>query len=225
MGQLEVLTALAPHARYAVVSQETEPSLGWAYTSFLNQLLANPDINGAELSAAIVESYIQDDQRIVDDEARAGFLSQGSPLGGLFGMPSAGQLARQMEQDVTLTAVDLGAIPAVNESVNELALRLQEGEQRPIAQARSYAQSFTSIFGSEVPPSYIDLGNFVQLLKRMSNDTGVVAGCRPGAGLPGPGGYRREARAGQGGRQRDFDLLPQLRSCSATRPAAPNRTR
>ena len=35
MGQLEVLTALAPHARYAVASQETEPALGWAYARFL----------------------------------------------------------------------------------------------------------------------------------------------------------------------------------------------
>lgn len=170
MGQLEVFTALAPHARYAVASQETEPSLGWAYTSFLKQLLINPDITGAELSRSIVESYIREDQRIVDEEARAGFLSQGSPLGGLFGMPSASQLARQLEQSVTLAAIDLQAIPALNESVNSLALALQQSQQRPIAQARSYAQSFTSIFGSDVPPSYIDLGNFVQLLKRNIND-------------------------------------------------------
>jgi hypothetical protein len=173
MGQLEVLTALEPHGRYAVVSEETEPSLGWAYTSFLRQLLANPDISGAELSAAIVESYIQDDQRILDDEARAGFLSQGSPLGGLFGMPSAGQITRQLEQNITLTAIDLQAIPALNESVNALALSLQESQQKPVAQARSYAQAFTSIFGSDVPPSFIDLGNFAQFLKRLSNNPGV----------------------------------------------------
>ncbi len=53
----------------------------------------------------------QDDQRIVDDQARAEFLRQGSPMGGLFGAPRlrAEQLAKQMEQDVTLTAVDLDA--------------------------------------------------------------------------------------------------------------------
>jgi hypothetical protein len=173
MGQLEVLTALAPHGRYAVVSEETEPSLGWAYTSFLEQLLANPDISGADLSAAIVESYIQDDQRIIDDDARADFLAQGSPLGGLFGMPSAGQMRRQLEQNITLTAIDLQSIAAVNESVNLLALALQESQQKPIAQARSYAQSFTSIFGSDVPPSFIDLGSFVQFLKQMGNNPGV----------------------------------------------------
>ena len=43
MGQLEVFSALAPHARYAVASQETEPALGWAYTSFLDTLTRNPD--------------------------------------------------------------------------------------------------------------------------------------------------------------------------------------
>ena len=43
MGQLEVFSALAPHARYAVASQETEPALGWAYTSFLDTLTQNPD--------------------------------------------------------------------------------------------------------------------------------------------------------------------------------------
>ena len=35
MAHLEVFSALAPHARYAVASQETEPALGWAYTGFL----------------------------------------------------------------------------------------------------------------------------------------------------------------------------------------------
>ena len=49
MGQLEVFSALAPHARYAVASQETEPALGWAYTSFLDTLTQNPDVTGADL--------------------------------------------------------------------------------------------------------------------------------------------------------------------------------
>ncbi len=42
MGQVEVLSALAPHARYAVVSEETEPALGWAYASFLQALDRTP---------------------------------------------------------------------------------------------------------------------------------------------------------------------------------------
>ena len=69
MGQLEVFTALEPYARYAVASEETEPSLGWAYTDFLKGLNQNPDMNGAQLGRLIVESYIEDDQRIVDRSA------------------------------------------------------------------------------------------------------------------------------------------------------------
>jgi hypothetical protein len=43
-----------------------------------------------------------------------------------------------------------------------------------VARARNYAQSFTSVFGKDVPPSYIDLGNFAQLLKKESGDRSVA---------------------------------------------------
>lgn len=178
MGHLEVFSMLAPHARYAVASQETEPSLGWAYTGFLEALQENPDMDGATLSRLIVESYIQDDQRIVDDQARADLLRQGSPMGGLyslFGPPTAEQLVQQMGQNITLTAVDLAAVPELLGSVNDLAFTLQEDRQPVVARARTYAQSFTSVFGSDIPPSYIDLGNFVQLLKRESANRNVAA--------------------------------------------------
>ena len=94
MSQMEVYAALAPHARYAVASEETEPALGWAYTAFLSTLERNPDVSGAELGRQIVQSYIQDDQRITDDQARADFMRQGSPMGGFFqslGAPSSDQ--------------------------------------------------------------------------------------------------------------------------------------
>ena len=74
MAHLEVFDALAPHARYAVASQETEPALGWAYTGFLSALKDNPDMSGADLSRTIVETYIDEDQRIVDATARVTFL-------------------------------------------------------------------------------------------------------------------------------------------------------
>ena len=173
MGHVEVFDALAPHARYAVASQETEPALGWAYTQLLAELTANPDMSGAELARSIVDSYIDDDQRIRDDQARAEMLRQGSPLGGLFGMlggTSADQLAQQMGESITLTAVDLAAMPELMDSLNDLSYTLQGENQQVAARARNFAQSYTSIFGNEVPPSYIDLGNFVQLLKQESND-------------------------------------------------------
>lgn len=183
MGHLEVFSALQPHARYAVASQEVEPALGWAYTGFLQELAQNPDMTGADLGKFIVDSYINEDQRVVDDQARAEFLRQGSPMGGLFSLlgggggstMSAAQLARQLEQNVTLTAVDLAALPNLMNSVNNLAYNLQNADQKTVAQARSYAQSYTSIFGSDVPASYIDLGNFAQILQRESSNTAVTA--------------------------------------------------
>ena len=172
MAHVEVYEALAPHARYAVASQETEPALGWAYTGFLDALVRNPGMSGADLSRLIVQSYIQDDQRIVDEQARADLL-RGSRGSG-FGLPSAAQVAQQMEGATTLSAVDLEAMPNVIASLNNLASTLQESDQRSVAQARNYAQSFTSVFGRGSPPSYIDLGNFAQMLKRETRSSAIT---------------------------------------------------
>jgi len=167
---------LQPYGRYAVASQETEPSLGWAYASFLRGLNDNPDMNGGELGKLIVSSYIQDDQRILDDQARLDFLRQGSPLVGLFGQVNdvpPEQLAQQMERSITLTAVDLEAFPALIKNLNNLAYSLQSEDQSLVARARDYAQAFTNIFGKDTPSSYIDLGNFVQLLKQETSESKV----------------------------------------------------
>ncbi len=172
MAQVEVAAALAPHARYFIASEETEPALGWAYTGFLQALTDNPGTSPADLSRLVVQSYIVDDQRIVDERARADFLRQGSPLSGLFGSSSisAQELARQLGRDITISAIDLEKVPALMESLNNLAYRMQNIEQSTIASARNYAQSFTSVFGRKSPPAYIDLGNFVSILLREEGD-------------------------------------------------------
>jgi len=175
MAQLEIMTALQPHARYAVASEETEPSLGWAYASFLGDLVMNPDMSGAQLSQLIVQSYIAEDQRIADPAARADFLQQGSPLGGIFGYNtgSAGQIIAQLEQNITISAIDLQALPALMESTNNFAFMLQNEDQGLVAEARRYTQSYTSIFGRQVPPSYIDLGHFTILLANNTSNPRV----------------------------------------------------
>ncbi|MER2599068.1 MAG: clostripain-related cysteine peptidase [Caldilineales bacterium] len=193
MGHIEVLSALQPYARYSIVSQETEPALGWAYASFLNDLVRNPDMNGAQLGQAVVRSYIDEDQRILNDQARSEWVR--SPV-------SARQLTSQLSQNITLTAADLAAVPALNDSLNNLLYQMQQEDQRNVAKARTYAQSFTSIFGNSVPPSYIDLANFVGLIKQASNSQaidqaadGVLAALsrvivaeKNGAGKPGANG-------------------------------------
>jgi hypothetical protein len=167
MAQLEVMAALQPHADYAVASEEVEPSIGWAYAGFLGALVQNPDMSAADLSKLMVQSYVVDDQRILDPAARADFMRGGSPMGGFFdtGSVSADQLSAQIGRDATLTAVNLSALTDLMNSFNTFSYQLQNDDQQLIAQARDYSQSYTSLFGSGVPPSYIDLGNFVLLMQ------------------------------------------------------------
>ncbi len=173
MSQLEVMAALQPHANYAVASEETEPAIGWAYAGFLGGLVQNPEMSAADLSKLIVQSYIQDDQRILDPAARAEFLRGGSPLGGWVDSTSAAQLSAEIGQDATLSATDLGALPDLMSSFNTFAYQLRNDDPRLVEQARTYAQSYTSLFGREVPPSYIDIGSFVQLMGSNSSEAGT----------------------------------------------------
>ncbi len=164
MAHAEVFEALRPYARYAVASQETEPAVGWAYSGFLRELLRNPDVDGGELGANIVKTYIQQDARILDDNARRDMLGRSA---------SARQVVEKMASGATLSAVDLAAFGDLMDALNQFAFALQNVDQKAVAKARSYAQSYTSVFGRNARPSYIDLGNFVKLVQREVNDAGV----------------------------------------------------
>lgn len=176
MSQLEVYAALQPHAHIALASEEVEPSLGWAYAGFLQKLVDNPDMSSQQLATDIVSSYVSQDLRIVDDQARQDFIRQGSPMGGFFGVSSvtADQLARQIGRDGTLTAVDLDTLPDLMTQFNNFAYILQNEDQSVIATGRNYAQSYTSVFGKQSVPSYIDMGNFVQLVAKEANSSEVT---------------------------------------------------
>jgi hypothetical protein len=176
MSQLEVYAALQPHAHIALASEEVEPSLGWAYAGFLQKLVDNPDMSSQQLATDIVNSYVYQDLRIVDDQARQDFLRQGSPMGGFFGASSvtADQLARQIGRDGTLTAVDLDTLPDLITQFNNFAYILQNEDQSDVATARNYTQSYTSVFGKQSGPSYIDMGHFVQLMAKQSNSSAVT---------------------------------------------------
>ena len=165
MAHIEVFEALQPYARYAVASQETEPAVGWAYASFLKALLAHPEMDGRELGRQVVGSYIRADERIVDDYARADMV-------GRRGI-SARQVVQKMGDAATLSAVDLQAMPNLMNALNHLAFALQGADQRRVAKARTYAQSYTSVFGRNARPSYLDLGNLVQLIQREVRDDAV----------------------------------------------------
>ncbi|MFA5451834.1 MAG: clostripain-related cysteine peptidase, partial [Dehalococcoidales bacterium] len=150
MAQLEVFSALAPHAHYAIASEEVEPALGWAYAGFLGKLTENPDMDGAGLGRSIVDSYIDDDHLISSSYQRT-----------------------QLSRDITLTAVDLAVMANLNNHLNELLYTFQNASQKEIAAGRTYARSYTSVFGSSEPPSYIDLANFLQIVKQNNNRVDV----------------------------------------------------
>jgi hypothetical protein len=84
---------------------------------------------------------------------------------------SAQQLATQLEQNITLTAVNLENLPLLLNALNQFSYHMQSLDQRAVAQARTYAQSYTSIFGTNVPPSFIDLGHFAALTAKYAGDS------------------------------------------------------
>ena len=161
MSQLEVYTALAPHALYSVASEETEPALGWAYTGFLSQLAANPSMEGDELVQQIVASYIDEDMRLED------------PL--YVGNLTRQQAADAINPDITLTAVDLSQIAPLNAALDDFVGTLESLDQNVVAQARTYAQAYESVFGDDQPSPYIDLGHFAQLIASSSDEPAVQA--------------------------------------------------
>ncbi|WP_423225372.1 clostripain-related cysteine peptidase [Candidatus Amarolinea aalborgensis] len=169
MGMLEVYTTLTPHARYAVASEEVEPALGWAYAGFLSQLSANPAMNGADLGRAIVNSYIAQDQRILDATARRQLLKE-NDMDESLDSPS---VVKEFSVDVTLAAVDLNAVPTLNQAVNRLSTQLAGLERSKITGARANAQSFENAFDDSASSPYIDLGHFVKLLRSQSGSAAV----------------------------------------------------
>jgi len=59
MGQLEVMTTIAPYANYAVASEENLLAPGWNYITALKTLQENSDITGLELGRILVESTLE----------------------------------------------------------------------------------------------------------------------------------------------------------------------
>ncbi len=171
MGSLEVFAALEPVADYAVASQETEPSMGWAYASFLDALTSRPNMSGEELAELVVDTYIDQDTLIIDPEARATYLERVYDTDEDI---SPEELAAEENRTVTLTAVDLAQIPAVMQALDDLADAMSGINQKMVARARSRTQSFESVFGDDYPSPYLDLGHFAKLMKKESTSPKVA---------------------------------------------------
>lgn len=170
MGSLEVLSMTAPYSEYAVLSQEVEPSMGWAYSAFLNKLVKNPRIDSGELAKTIVTTYIAEDLLITDPEARAKYVARTYET---YGTVSAASLANEETKTVTLSAIDLSKIPAVVKALDALVTPMSKINQKVVAGSRSHAKSYENVFGQNIPSPYIDLGNFVKLLEKNSTSPNV----------------------------------------------------
>ncbi|MHC1783102.1 MAG: clostripain-related cysteine peptidase [Anaerolineaceae bacterium] len=168
MASLEVLSATAPYARYAVLSQEVEPSMGWAYTAILEKLVNDPGMSGAKLAKTTVESYIVEDIIVVDEEARAKYSEVYYS-----GLVSEEQLREDLVQTVTLSAIDLEALPELITAVDNLALAMSDINQKMVAAARTHTRAFESVYGDDEPSPYIDLGHFAKMIKKESSSPKV----------------------------------------------------
>ncbi len=58
MQMAEVAYEIKDYTEYVIASEETEPADGYTYDTFLGPLVNNPNMDGAELSKATVDSYI-----------------------------------------------------------------------------------------------------------------------------------------------------------------------
>ncbi len=154
MGQIEVFGSLYPYSNYMVASEEVEPGYGWSYAAWLQQLAQNPSLKGEGLSEAIVSTYVTND-----------ILLSG-------GRASADEIAQE-ESTTTLSAVESARIPDVIGAMNGFTSAITGLDQTLVAEARTYTRSYFSLFGEEVSPSFIDLGNFAEVLTTMTDETAI----------------------------------------------------
>ncbi|NLF50204.1 MAG: hypothetical protein GX577_03625 [Leptolinea sp.] len=166
MGMLEVYSAVAPYASIAVASEEVEPGLGWAYAEFLSALNSNPSMKPTELSNYIVSTYIQKDQRIINQNARAVFLKKY----GLDPDTSEETLIEAFTAESTLAAVNLSALPDVYKNLDAFVTALKAINQKKVADSRVYSRAFTNTFDDNFPSPYLDLSHFAAMAAKRTGD-------------------------------------------------------
>ena len=153
MGQIEIFGSLYPYSNYMVASEEVIPGYGWSYAAWLEQVAQNPTMDGSGLSSSIISTYVVDDI-LLTEELRA----------------SADEIAQE-ESTTTLSAVESARIPDVIGAMNQFISAAALLDQSLVAEARTYTRSYFSLFGEESAPSFIDLGNFSEVLASLTDDT------------------------------------------------------
>ncbi len=152
MAMIEVYGSLYPYSNWMVASEEVIPATGWSYAAWLGQLAQNPSMDGGGVTQAIVSTYIVEDS----------VLAQRA---------SAAEIA-EIESGTTLSAIESARIPDVINAMNQFISAMAVIDQSWVAQGREYARGYYSIFGEDVPSSFIDLGNFAEIMAT-TNDPAV----------------------------------------------------
>ena len=154
MGQIEVFGSLYPYSNYMVASEEVIPAYGWSYAAWLGQLAQNPGMNGSGVSQSIISTYVVNDTLLTEVRATPDEINQ-------------------EESTTTLSAVESARIPDVIGAMNQFVSAVAFIDQGTVAEARTYTRSYYSLFGEDVPPSFIDLENFSEVLTSMTSDANV----------------------------------------------------
>jgi hypothetical protein len=154
MAQIEVFGMLYPYSNYMVASEEVIPAYGWSYAAWLGQLTQNPTMDGSGISSAIVSTYVTNDTYLTEVRASPDEISQ-------------------EEATTTLSAIESARVPEVIGAMNQFVTAAASIDQGTVAEARTYTRNYLSLFGEDVAPSFIDLGNFSEVLASMTEDGGV----------------------------------------------------
>ena len=154
MGQIEVFGSLYPYSNYMVASEEVIPGYGLSYAAWLGELAQNPAMDGNGLSQSIISTYVTNDIYLTGGRA------------------SADEIAQE-ESTTTLSAIQSAQVPDVIGAMNQFVTAITEVDQSLVAEGRTYSRSYQSLFGEEVSPSFIDLGNFAEVLTTLTDDTTV----------------------------------------------------
>jgi hypothetical protein len=151
IGQIEVFGSLYPYSNYMVASEEVIPGYGWSYAAWLGQLAQNPVMDGSALSQSIISTYVINDIALTNGRA------------------SPDEIAQE-ESTTTLSAIESARVPDVIGAMNQFVTAITSIDQTLVAEARTYTRSYFSLFGEEVSPSFIDLGNFSEVLTTLTDD-------------------------------------------------------
>ncbi len=151
MAQFDVIKLLAPYADYAILAEETEPAMGWAYDITFPKLLDNPAMSVADLGTEIVKDYV-------------------------FSY-AEGEWAAQGNDRFDLGIIDLSQAAAAEEAMTQF-IGIVGANSSDVLSAMGDARNNALYFGGSTPDeagyfSSIDLVHFLNLLIDLSENSAV----------------------------------------------------